>query len=139
MYKNVGTPNILIDLKPGIYTFNNLSASGKSYLCRSLRKLRGAGDKVYGFSLQPDNFYEFEGMYASGKLDDMEVIMFDRYDLYAEEFSAKHADTLYKLMKNCIILIDCKEQAYLRHIDRCYIKLEDNSITVNTIKVRIGT
>lgn len=43
--------SIDIDLKPGVYVYQFMAATGKSYLCRMLKRLSEKGIPVDGYEL----------------------------------------------------------------------------------------
>lgn len=97
--------NITIDLKPGIYVMGDISSTGKSYLCKSLKKLRTYGYKVDGYTYS-DYLRKVSLRELVGDLDKkIEYLVIDRYDMYKNEFS----DYIQELSKYCVVLIDSKE------------------------------
>lgn len=125
MYKNEEyRPIINIDLDKGVYIFDSESATGKTYLCKQLKKLQAYGEPVISFTyddiLRRTNLNDIDKQY--------EVIMLDRYDLYREEGQG----LINKFKDESIILVDCKI-GYIDNIDSeiCYIELTDNNIEVS--------
>lgn len=125
MYKNsLYRPNINVELDNGIYIFDSESATGKTYLCKQLKKLRAYGESVISIT--------YNNILTGFKLDDMQeqykVIMLDRYDLYR---NIGHK-LLERFKNKSIILIDCK-LGYIEGLDSeiCFIELTNNSIEVS--------
>lgn len=97
--------HINIDLKPGIYVFDDFSSTGKTLLCNLLRKLRIFGYPVDGYTYG-DYIRKISLKQFVGELDGkIEYLVIDRYVMYKEEFH----DYIKELGKYCVVLIDCKE------------------------------
>lgn len=92
-----------IKLNNGVYVFPNESSSGKSWLCKRLKRMHELGEPV--------NAYTFSDRFHSQELEEIlipqkyKVILLDRFDIYKNE--------CHNLIKKCsndsIILIDCKD------------------------------
>lgn len=96
------SPNIISYLsKPGIYRLKEMSATGKTYLCKSLKMLRTIGYPVNGY-----DYYDFLEEKPIEKFirDKVKLVVIDRYDMYNGKLKAY----LPELAKNCVVLIDCK-------------------------------
>lgn len=97
--------HININLEPGIYMFDDFSSTGKTYLCKLLKKLRTFGYPVDGYNYD-DYLRKISLKQLVGKLDGkIECLEIDRYVLYKEEFH----DYIKELGKYCVVLIDCKD------------------------------
>lgn len=125
MYKNNEyRPNINIDLDNGIYVFESESATGKTYLCKHLKKLRAYGEPVASFTYNDILLgNSIESVFKNCKL-----VVLDRYDLYKE---VGH-DLMRMYKDKAIILIDCK-LGFIEGIDSetCFIDLTKNNIEVS--------
>lgn len=120
-------PNVVIDLEPGVYWFDTESATGKTYLYRTLQKVVSFGDTV------AYSYYDYEaGVDLAYRLrnckDSIKVLILDRYDMYFNEY----IDLIEELGDHCIILIDTKNPNGLEfgHDGVCFIQLEENKIYV---------
>ena len=60
------------------------------------------------------------------KLSDLQVVMFDRYDLYAGKFT----EVIQALANTCIVLVDCKGLSGLGAVSRCNISFSKTEIEV---------
>ena len=74
--------NINILLDNGIYVFDAESATGKTWLCKQLKKL-----KAYG---EPVDAVTYNDLLAGMRLENVvkpqnKVVMLDRYDMYRED------------------------------------------------------
>ena len=87
---------IRVDKEPGLYGFEPMSATGKTYLCKICKRLNGYGKKVAGYDLYD---YRKEVKLPTG----MDLIVVDRYDLYPVL-----DDELYDLAQTAIVLVDGK-------------------------------
>lgn len=123
-----GVPKISIQLNPGIYSFQCMSASGKTYLAKQLKLLRQLGEKVDSFT-----WYDTKrgGLaqtltMSDFPMEELKVLLLDRYDRYAGYF----VEELRKLSSTCIVLIDCKESLQFRGAKSCCIRLSSDSIEV---------
>ncbi len=94
-------PTVKINLENGIYTFDAESATGKTRLCKHLKKLKAYGELVDSFT--------YDDLLRGDTLDKVlraenKVIMLDRYDLYKSEGH----ELINRCAEHSIILIDCK-------------------------------
>ena len=118
-------PNVNILLNNGIYVFDAESATGKTWLCKQLKKL-----KAYG---EPVDAITYNDLLTRVRLENVvkpqnKVIMLDRYDMYREAG--------YELINNCettsIVLIDCKSGFNgSRDTEMCFIDISENNIEVS--------
>lgn len=125
MVLNRYLPTININLSPGVYIFSNESATGKSRLCKELRKNQMYGERVASYS--------YEDFLLNRSLDsilaskDYDVIMLDRYDLYNGEGSS----LIEKLKDTCVILIDCKSGLnFSVPYEFCFLNMDKDSLEV---------
>ena len=100
---------IIVDKEPGLYTFDAISATGKSYLCTLCKKYRRLGEPVAGY-----DYYDYlEGMAIPTGLT---LLIVDRYDLYYDE---KIDEQLADAAKTAVVLVDSKHYVFdaMCHID----------------------
>lgn len=119
-------PNIYIKLNTGIYIFDNESATGKTRLCKELRKNQAYGESVASYSY---NDYllrtPISAVLTPNKFD---VIMLDRYDMY----NGVGSDLIKECATNSIILIDCKAPLKVSAMcDICFISMSSDRIEVS--------
>ena len=118
-------PTITIELDNGIYIFDCESATGKTRLCKELRKLQAYGEAVASYTyddlligIPVDNIFDS---------DKYKVIMLDRYDLYKDKWH----DKIRECSKNSIVLIDCKGEFSASEDDEvCFIEMTADRIEV---------
>jgi hypothetical protein len=112
------------DSDKGVYTFQEDSATGKTWLCETLKKYRGFGDLVDGYSYSDYiRGYRIKDLIGKG----LKLVVLDRYDMYNGEMT----DEIVELSKECLVLIDCKVIPDIPC--RCwhkYIMIKDNHITI---------
>lgn len=89
---------INIALGNGLYFFEPLGGTGKTYLCKLLGMLIGKGSNYAMVTY--DN-----GVRVSGNLESATLIVFDRFNLYFEEYNM---NSLLDLAKHAIVLVDMK-------------------------------
>lgn len=126
MYTNLKYKSqIVIELEPGIYTFEMESSTGKTRLCKELKKLQAYGEPVIG--------YTYNDKLSGISLEDMlkrnkcKVLMLDRYDMYEGDY----ADIINSVADSTIVMVDCKGEFTVTNKDiPCYI-----SMTVDKIEV----
>lgn len=95
-------PEIDIKLSNGVYLFDNMSATGKTRLCKELRKNQTYGENVAAYSY--DDYLlgiPIENFLVPNKNC---VVMLDRYDMY----NGVGKELISVCKEKCIILIDCK-------------------------------
>ena len=91
---------IKVNKDPGIYSFEPLAATGKSYLCRTCKRLRKSGGRVAG--------YDYEDYKRGLPLPkDVGLVVVDRYEKYQVL-----DDELLELAKACIVLVDIKTDPF---------------------------
>lgn len=91
---------IKVNKGPGIYSFEPLAATGKSYLCRTCKMLRGCGVRVAG--------YDYEDYKCGLPLPkDAEPAVVDRYEKYQVL-----DEELLELAKTRIVLVDIKTDPF---------------------------
>ena len=119
------SPEINIKLSNGVYIFDNKSATGKTRLCKELRKNQKYGENVASYSY--DDYLlqlPIESILVPNKY---KVIMLDRYDMY----NGTGADLISSCKENSIILIDCKRGLNFGiECKLCTIEMTDTLIEV---------
>lgn len=117
--------SISIDLDPGLYLFTEEASTGKSFLCRLLKRYCSYGEPVKGITAT-----DFENKYTLRELignKHYEVIMLDRYAMYPNY----DTELLEHLSKDSIILIASKQiPNEFDDIDICSIIFEEGSLRV---------
>lgn len=127
MYKfSVRGKDVTVDLEPGVYVFDCVTSSGKTFLCNALKTFKRLGQPVAG--------YTYNDMLDGIDLDKyvgnekLECLVVDRYDMYMN----KYIDTIERLADDgCVVLVDCKYKALLK------LDYELASIELGAGKVRV--
>lgn len=91
---------IKVNLEPGVYSFEPLSATGKTYLCETCKELRGYGANIAGY-----NYYDYKLGLPLPK--GMDLLIVDRYELYPVL-----DDELIELAQKSIVLVDIKTDPF---------------------------
>jgi hypothetical protein len=117
--------DIFVKLDPGIYVFDNQSATGKTRLADLLSKFNAYGEPVASYTYND----KLKGLTLEQMLGDRkyDVILLDRYDMYNGEYT----DIIEKYSKSGVVLIDCKSE--LKNIeddDWCMITMDSDRIEV---------
>lgn len=125
MYEKYGNyTNVRIDLAPGIYIFDNKSATGKSYLLKTLKALSLSGEPVDGYTYSDYIRGQSLADYI-GNRNNLRYLMIDRYDMYINEF----IEDIERISDKCTVMIDCKGPTALEY-EQCHISLGDRSLEV---------
>jgi len=127
MYKKLDfNPKISISLNSGIYVFDRESATGKTWLCNSLKELSSYGEPV--------DAYTYADFCKGLKLENIlkphkyEVVLLDRYDLYKD---LSHKKLFEDCFNNTVVLVDCKSPFNVfRDSHWCEIIIGNNEIGV---------
>ena len=116
---------VIVNLEPGIYIIDSVSAIGKTYLCNFLKECNMAGYQVMGFIYSDYKLgLPIENILVPGKY---KVVLLDRYDMY---FDAGK-ELLPKCAKDTIILIDYKGRRLVaEEEDWCTIERTQDTIEV---------
>lgn len=116
---------INIELEPGIYVFDNQSATGKTRLAKLLSEYQAYGEPVVSYTYND----KLKGLSLGDFIKDKKykVILLDRYDLYNGDYS----EDIKKHAKESIVLIDCKSEVKNINDDEwCNIVMSEDSIEV---------
>lgn len=114
-----------IKLEPGIYVFDNQSATGKTRLAKLLSEYHAYKEPVVSYTYND----KLKGISLADYLKDNEpkVILLDRYDLY----NGDYAETIMEYSNESVILIDCKSEVKnIADDDWCTIEMTQNKIEV---------
>ena len=114
-----------IDLKNGVWLMDFASATGKTFVFKSVRVIETGTDEYYTFSYE--DLVRCEPYLSEERISKCRLAVFDRYDLYAP----KGAELINKLGKVCPVLVDCKHNdACLDVTDACFVILKRGSVEV---------
>lgn len=114
---------VYVNLNPGVYSIDPKSATGKTYLCETLKSLAVSGEPVIGYTYN-DYVLGIDADTFVGKRKNLKIAMFDRYGMYPV-----YNDLIKELGKNVIVLVDHKELVDLRG-KTCYLKLKNSKISI---------
>ena len=118
-------PEIHIHLDNGLYLYNSESASGKTRLCKELKKLQQRDERVSGYTYED---YQL-GIPIITVLnpDKYDVVALDRYHMY----NGVGAEHIVECAKQCIVLIDCKSDLKINTMyEYCFIEMRKDAIEV---------
>lgn len=123
---NEYSTKINIDLENGLYTFNNMSATGKTRLYKVLKALQLAGEPVAAYSFE-DYKYGVDLKAFLEKNRNKCVLLIDRYDM----FDGMYRKEIAEYSDASIVLVDYKGKLSFTDNDGlCFIQMTSNSITV---------
>lgn len=113
---------VCVDLPNGLYRFTDTSATGKTYLAKTLNTYQGYGEPVGSYSYI--DFRRGAGLveYAKG----CKLFVVDRYDMYYGHM----LEELKTLSKGCIILVDAKGVGELRYVEPCSVIVKETGFQV---------
>lgn len=116
---------VIVNLKPGIYIIDSVSAIGKTYLCNFLKECNMAGYQVMGYTYSDYKLgLPIENILVPGKY---KVVLLDRYDMY-EGVGVKEIN---ECSKDTIILVDSKSEYHISdNDDWCTLKRTQDTIEV---------
>jgi hypothetical protein len=126
---NLKPKKLSIDLEPGLYAFDDISASGKTYLMGLLNALNELEQiSVCNITYKKDICIENVINEINKKTYD--VIFFDRMDLY---ITRELCDAISVLPKETIVLMDIKDLNLLYKIG---VNIADIELKENIIEVK---
>lgn len=114
-----------IKLEPGIYVFDNQSATGKTRLAKLLSEYQAYKEPVVSYTYND----KLKGISLTDYLkgNEYKVILLDRYDLY----NGDYAETIMQYSNEAVILIDCKSEVKnIADDDWCTIVMNQDRIEV---------
>lgn len=117
-------PNIRVNLEPGLYRFNPVSGSGKTWLTSVLQSFNMYGEAVNGYTLL--DFHR--GVDLKSILNDsaVKLVVIDRYDMLPAELSI-----IIDSVEDKIVILACIHDYHgKKRVHSCNIILEENRITI---------
>lgn len=118
--------HVNIPLNNGIYIFDDETATGKTRLCKYLKKLRAYGEPV--------NSLTYNDILSGTTIEsifepNIKLVMLDRYDMY----NNRGHEIIKKMKDSCIILIDCKKSFKVTDdYEDCFMHMTSSSLEVTT-------
>ena len=123
MLRYEGSIDIIINLRNGVYYFEEVSSTGKSRLAKLLKVYSRKGLPVISYSYDDKVLgIPFSILVKPGK---QELLLLDRYDLYNGEFK----EEIEEFAKTGVVLIDIKGPSKVA-CEECIIKMEKTLIEV---------
>lgn len=97
-------PKVRINLAPGLYVFDPLSATGKTYLASILTKLTNLREPVVAYTY--DDY--LKGVDPELRLAGRpwKVILLDRFDMYSDD--PRVLEAIQQIDAEAIVLVDAK-------------------------------
>jgi hypothetical protein len=119
---------IKIDLEPGLYAFEDISATGKTYLM-SLFNVLNEKELLSACNITYKRNISYESIICEITKQTYDIIFFDRLDLYVTN---QLCDAIGNLPKETIVLMDIKDLNLLHKIgvDIAEIELKEDIIEV---------
>ena len=114
-----------IDLNNGIYIFDKVSGSGKTYLFNILSKITSTTDFL---CITYTNHSFIEDLKSLCNRRNTKLLFLDRYDLYCDKFK----EDIMSLSKDITVILDLKNIPNDIYINSssCYIELTKDCIKV---------
>ena len=91
---------IKVNKEPGVYSFEPLSSTGKTYLCETCKRLHDCGANIAGY-----DFRDYKNCLPLPK--DVDLLVVDRYERYPVL-----DDELKELAQKSIVLVDIKTDPF---------------------------
>ena len=116
-------PHIEVNLPNGMYVFDNLSGTGKTYLYQIVRQLSSMPElRVTACR----NVEEFNSMAA----DTAKLVVVDRYDLWGDD---SMSERLASISENAVVLVDAKTflTGAVERSDLCTIHVDDGRMVID--------
>lgn len=118
---------IVVNVKPGVYYFDSESATGKTFMCKMLAKLKRKDVIVITYDNE-------ELIKSESELDSLinkkntKLVMLDRYDMYVGKFD----NVMNRHRNNVIFLVDCKKPYKMKcEAKWCAINMTDKKVEVS--------
>ena len=122
--KYLSDREIDIELNPGIYVFDNESATGKTFLYKMLTGLHSHPEVLCVTYDTVDLITDFEGLLNKRQV---KLVLLDRYDMYAGRFD----DVILKYKDDIVFILDYKNGYTLnKYAKICYIELTRDRLEV---------
>lgn len=127
MYKfSMRGKSVNIELDPGVYVFDCVTSSGKTFLCNMLKQFKTVGQPVGGYTytdvLDGRSLQDYVGN------NKFTCLVVDRYDMYNGDYD-EYLDELAN--SGCIVLVDCKYKSGLNfEYDLASIELSEGKVRV---------
>ena len=99
-------PKVIIDLKPGVYRFNNSSASGKTFLVKRLTRIFPADPRIVLYTYE--DYLRGINVYFDDP-NKCELLILDRCYLYSHDEKIQEAVKLAP--PGAIVIADLKESS----------------------------
>lgn len=117
------SPEILVELPVGVYLLPVDSASGKTYLCESLRELATV-ERVNSYTYSDKS----SGLSLASLLDNSkyDLLLLDRYDMYFGDCVTE----IKEFAKSGIVLVDCKADELPFPATICTVYLQMSRLVV---------
>lgn len=118
---------IIVNLKPGVYYFDSESATGKTFICKMLARLRMKDVIVITYDNEELIKNEAElDMLINEK--NAKLVILDRYDMYVGRFD----DVMNRHRNDVIFLVDCKKPYKMKcEAKWCAINMTDKKVEVS--------
>lgn len=116
---------LIFSLENGLYLFEPEASTGKTRLCKEIRKHQQYGEDIASYSYEDkQSGIDIQTVLNS---DQYKVIMLDRYDMY----NGDGAELIKECAKHSIVLIDCKSGLnFVADDDLCMIEMTPSKIEV---------
>ena len=103
--EKLGSMNIHIKARPGVYVFNQDSANGKTYLYQIIRNnAQLLRNKIVAYScVDKDNGFRIDDLFVDNK---PYILLLDRYDMMQGEF----LEIIKRMGDSGIVLVDTKKK-----------------------------
>lgn len=112
-----GSPKITIDLQPGVYVFEPVSATGKTRLVKAL-----AGATVDGALVMSYEHYQVNPKAVVENLaGPYKLVVIDRFDLWYKDEAVR--DAIVANREGRITLIDCKSGRFGLGIPTAFVRI----------------
>lgn len=97
-------PHITVSLEPGLYIFTPDSATGKTYMTKTLRTQAEEDNRVFVYTY--GDYVRNPDVEALLRGRQFELLLFDRYDMYSQ--NEKVARAVTQAAARAVVLLDAK-------------------------------